>query len=178
MNIAQQVEEALAAVRDGVLPHIAKTIEPGAILYSSWGYEQTNVNYYMVTRSTAASCWIVPMRHLEVPSAGYSPMSGHTTPLGPLTETETCSRCGHDAYRHQTVCVIGGLDYRECSYGGEWNDAEACSCRDYAPTPIVPQRHKIQRYNWDGEWRESVRLTSYASAYLWGGRALYASHYA
>lgn len=67
-----------------VEPHVATTIEPGAILYSSWGYDQTNVDYYMVTRTTKASAWIVPMRHVETPSEGYSPMSGNTTPLEPM----------------------------------------------------------------------------------------------
>src|SRR5579872_670440 len=38
--------------------HVADKIEPGAILYSSWGYDQTNIDFYLVTRSTKSSAWI------------------------------------------------------------------------------------------------------------------------
>lgn len=65
--------------------HVADKIEEGAILYSSWGYDQTNIDYYMVTRTTAKSCWIVPMMQVETPSEGFSPMSGHTVPLEAVT---------------------------------------------------------------------------------------------
>lgn len=44
-----------------ITPHVATTIEPGAILYSSWGYDQTNVDFYVVVRTTKASAWIVPL---------------------------------------------------------------------------------------------------------------------
>lgn len=44
-----------------VVPHAADTIEKGAILYSCWGYEQTNVNFFVVVRCTAKTAWILPM---------------------------------------------------------------------------------------------------------------------
>ncbi len=106
-------------------PHVAETIEPGAILYSSWGYDQTNVDFYMVTRTTASSCWTVPMSQVEELGEGYGPMAGHTTPLEPLP------------------------------------------CR-------TPRRHKIIRCTSS----ESISLTSFCGAYLWDGKAKYASHYA
>lgn len=135
-DIAAQVDAVLAAVADkGPAPHIAERIEPGAILYSSWGYDQTNVDYYLVTRTTWASCWIVPMSHVECPSAGYSPMSGHTTPLEAITSDR-------------------------------WGE------------PIVPKMHRIRRYGYGERTEEAVTLTSYSSARLWDGWALYASHYA
>ena len=37
----------------------AHTLTVGAILSSSWGYEQTNVDFYMVTRVTPASVYVV-----------------------------------------------------------------------------------------------------------------------
>ncbi len=146
MSIEAQVEEVFETVELGhVHPHIAERIEPGAILYSSWGYDQTNVDYYMVTRATKASAWIVPMRHVEATSRGYSPMSGHTTPLEPM-DSETV-----------------------------WVDGE--HGRVPVERPIVPAMHRIKRYTYGGELREVLRLTSYSSASLWDGRALYASHY-
>ncbi len=91
-TLEKQVDEALQGVSGDVHPHIARRMEVGAILYSSWGYDQTNVDYYMVTRCTKASAWIVPMRHVEVASRGYSPMSGYTTPLEPMYEREVWDR--------------------------------------------------------------------------------------
>jgi len=37
----------------------------GSIWHTSWGYDQTNVEFYTVVRETAASVWVVPM-HCEV----------------------------------------------------------------------------------------------------------------
>lgn len=33
-------------------------LQAGAILSSSWGYEQTNVDFYEVTRATAKTVWL------------------------------------------------------------------------------------------------------------------------
>lgn len=38
-----------------ITPHVASKIELGAILYSSWGYEQTNIDFYCVVEMTAKS---------------------------------------------------------------------------------------------------------------------------
>lgn len=35
----------------------------GTILDSEWGWEQTNVDFYQVVRSTAKSVWIRPIAH-------------------------------------------------------------------------------------------------------------------
>lgn len=80
-------------------PHVAEKIEPGAILYSSWGYDQTNIDYYMVKRVTKSSAWIVPMTQNETPRAGYSPMSGFTIPLEPLEFSQWC-KCDHRVSNH------------------------------------------------------------------------------
>lgn len=51
----------------GVKPHIADKIEVGAILVSSWGYDQTNVDFYVVVSMTAKMCVLLPMdkRYIE-----------------------------------------------------------------------------------------------------------------
>lgn len=170
--IAAQVEEVFSQVdAGGVVPHVADRIEPGAILYSSWGYDQTNIAYYLVTRTTKASAWIVPMRHAETPAEF---MAGWTTPLEPITHSDHCANCGHVSHNHRSVIVVGGEDYRTCTYGGEWNDADSCGCRDYRPTPIVAKPHRIRR----SSYGDSLHLTSFNGAYLWDGRSLYATHYA
>lgn len=35
----------------------------GTILISEWGWEQTNVDFYQIVRSTAKSVWIRPIAH-------------------------------------------------------------------------------------------------------------------
>jgi hypothetical protein len=142
-------------------PHVAERIEPGAILYSSWGYDQTNVNYYMVTRTTEASCWIVPMSAREDSAPGFSPMAGHTTPLEPVIQRDRCA-CDHRSSSHYA---------NHCDYAD-------CECTEFAPLPVVPQRHKIRRFDYGNGPTEAIHLTSYSSAYVWDGRARYASHYA
>ena len=149
-----------------VQPHVADIIEPGAILYSSWGYDQTNVDFYMVTRTTKASAWIVPMGSHET-QEGF--MSGKATPTEPRYVSEWCE-CDHRVGNHGTGVTVDGPDYSYCrgAYGDE------CACSELRPRPIKPAMHRIRRY---GD-RECLSLSSYAGAYLWDGASKYASHYA
>jgi hypothetical protein len=152
-----------------VTPHVATTIEPGAILYSSWGYDQTNIDYYMVTRTTAKSAWIVPMTAHEE-QTGF--MSGQASPLEPMTHTHWCE-CKHRVSNHGTVTMTGD-DYGYCR--GSFGDD--CDCTEVRPEPIKPEMHRIRRDTWDGKVHESLTMTSYSSATLWDGASKYASHYA
>ncbi|WP_346924434.1 hypothetical protein [Rothia sp. (in: high G+C Gram-positive bacteria)] len=34
------------------------TVKPGDIFYTSWGYEQTNVEFYQVVRATSKTVWL------------------------------------------------------------------------------------------------------------------------
>ncbi len=149
-----------------VTPHVAEVIEPGAILYSSWGYDQTNVDWYMVTRTTRASAWIVPMAAHEE-QTGF--MSGQATPLEPLFVSDWCE-CDHRVSNHGTVLNMTGPDYSHCR--GAHGDR--CECTEVRPRPIVPAMHRIRRSG-NGE---SLSLTSYSAARLWDGASKYASHYA
>ena len=149
-----------------VEPHVATKIEPGAILYSSWGYDQTNVDYYMVTRTTKSSAWIVPMFHSETPESGYSPMAGFTMPLAVQTHSRWCE-CRHPVDNHSEYGCRG-------AYG------EECPCNGANPAEIKPEMHRIRRWSYgnDSEMHESLTLSSYSSASLWDGARKYASHYA
>lgn len=42
-------------------PAAERTILEGSILSCSWGYEQTNIDYYLVQRRSAAFAWLVPI---------------------------------------------------------------------------------------------------------------------
>lgn len=166
MTIETQVNEAFASLAADGLPHVADKIEPGAILFSSWGYDQTNVDFYMVTRVTKSSAWIVPMSAPVVEQTGF--MSENVVAGEPITHSVTCE-CGHTLHWHQTVVSMVGPDYSLCS---------ECGCRDPRPIPIKPKMHRIRRWTFGGELRESLTLSSYSSASLWDGRKHYASHYA
>jgi hypothetical protein len=135
-------------------PHVAETIEPGAILYSSWGYEQTNIDFYLVVRTTASSCWIVPMESREEPSQAYD--TGYASPLQAITHSDTCTLCEHRT-RHSAI-----------------DGCSRCDCQTAEYAPIAPRRHKITRYGSS----EGVNINSVEGAYLWDGKAKYASHYA
>jgi hypothetical protein len=47
------------------------TITPGTIFVSTWGYDQTNVDFYKVVRSTAASVWLQKVGQRVVEQTGY-----------------------------------------------------------------------------------------------------------
>jgi hypothetical protein len=55
-------------------PH---TLKAGAIIVSSWGYDQTNVDWYAVVGVTANFVSLRPIASQNVPDAGVGPMSGH-----------------------------------------------------------------------------------------------------
>lgn len=63
----------------GVEPHIADKIEIGAILVSSWGYDQTNVNFYVVIEMTPKMVKMLPLKRISRQEDGHCSMSGTTT---------------------------------------------------------------------------------------------------
>lgn len=46
--------------------------EVGQILYSSWGYDQTNIDFYQIVRvSEKGSVWVLPMETLVKETVGW-----------------------------------------------------------------------------------------------------------
>lgn len=62
----------------GIDPHPAQQIEIGAILVASWGYDQTNVDFYVVVEMTDKTVKLLPMHKHTRQSEGYSSMAGTT----------------------------------------------------------------------------------------------------
>ena len=54
-------------------PH---TFQVGDIVTYSWGYDQTNVDWFRVTRTTAHYVWLKPVASHLIPDEGCGPMSG------------------------------------------------------------------------------------------------------
>ncbi len=53
----------------------------GDILVASWGYDQTNIDFYQVTAITAKGVKFRELCQNEVPGEGISPLAGYTTPI-------------------------------------------------------------------------------------------------
>ena len=55
--------------------------KPGDILYNSWGYDQTNIDFYQVTRCTKASVFIRPIKAEYSDRSAGCDMAAYVTPL-------------------------------------------------------------------------------------------------
>lgn len=60
------------------IPH---TLKPGDIITNSWGYDQTNVDAYQVTRTSNHFVWLRPIECQHESGEGCSPMSGTVRPI-------------------------------------------------------------------------------------------------
>jgi hypothetical protein len=56
------------------------TLKVGDIITNSWGYDQTNVDCYQITRVTDHFVWLRPITSELVPDDGVGPMSGRVVP--------------------------------------------------------------------------------------------------
>ena len=117
------------------------TLKVGDVMYSSWGYDQTNVDFYKVVRATAKSVWLI--------SIGASAVEGSEgfmcNRVLPDPARELCTRCNREA-SDRCHSPEGDYDGRR---------------HDYENTPHV---HRI-RNGYQGQ--PAVTLTSYSSARLW-----------
>ena len=53
----------------------------GQLMYDSWGYEQTNIDFYQVIQVKNKSVVLQPIKGKMIPSEGYSSMAGMTAPV-------------------------------------------------------------------------------------------------
>lgn len=49
-----------------ITPAIAEDYVPGAILFDTWGNEQTNIDYYCIVERSGLFVTIMPMKKIEV----------------------------------------------------------------------------------------------------------------
>lgn len=61
-----------------VTPHVSNKLEIGSILFSTWGYDQTNVDFFVVVKMTAKQCTILGMKSKNVKNIG--PMTNNVIP--------------------------------------------------------------------------------------------------
>jgi len=54
--------------------------KPGQILYSSWGYDQTNVSFYKILEIKGSYAHIIELSQITISKPGYSEMSCYVKP--------------------------------------------------------------------------------------------------
>lgn len=92
---------------------IKHALREGDILASSWGYEQTNVCFYKVSKVTPSGVRVRPMR-AHVVEKGF--MSGVATPIeGSEDPTEEFFR---------RVNAYGSIAVTSCEFAYKWNGKE------------------------------------------------------
>lgn len=62
-----------------IKPKISTVLEPGAILSASWGYDQTNIDFYVVTKVNDSWVWLQPIKQVSEYDGAY--MSSKEMPV-------------------------------------------------------------------------------------------------
>lgn len=83
---------------------------PGTVMYSEWGYDQTNIDYYIVDRRTPTMAVLLPLASTEVADAGF--MSYYVVPDESRVRGSPV-RCKVLDYEGEPYCTVG---YRQYAY--------------------------------------------------------------
>ena len=124
-------------------------VEPkvGDILYSSWGYDQTNIEFFKVVRVSEFSVWIQEVGSKIVEVTGWA---------------------------HEKVVPANCPTYQVRNWD---NVEDAFGNVNNFITKTHPiSRHKIQYPTWQTEKEYYVKLNSFSSASPWDGKPKEASH--
>jgi hypothetical protein len=72
-------------------PNTTDQYQPGAILESSWGYDQTNIDFFKIVKRTNDTIFLLPLHSRNVESGD---MCGRSVPGEPYKEGEYVSCVG------------------------------------------------------------------------------------
>jgi hypothetical protein len=131
-------------------------VEIGHILSASWGYDQTNIDYYKVIRKTAAMVELraIGQKFVEADSS----MSEYVMP-------DPDNELFDSNFMPRAKAVKNGYEITNDYDGGEWV---------HAKYPAIT-KHKA---NFDQHNRLWVKFASYKYAYSWDGKKDFQSHWA
>ena len=131
-------------------------VEIGHILSASWGYDQTNIDYYKVIRKTAAMVELraIGQKFVEADSS----MSEYVMP-------DPDNELFDSAFMPRAKAVKNGYEITNDYEGGDWV---------YARFPEI-SKHKANFDQHNGLW---VKFASYKYAYSWDGKKDFQSHWA
>ena len=81
-------------------------LQVGAVLYTSWGYDQTNVDFYVATRVSGTRVYV---RRIASEYEETGSMAGHVWPVMPITPVgpETAHRATSDGGTSAVVHIHG-----------------------------------------------------------------------
>jgi hypothetical protein len=119
----------------------------GDILYSSWGYDQTNIEFFKVVKVSGFSVWIQEVGSKIVEVTGWA---------------------------HEKVVPTDSSDYQVRNWD-DVEDAFG-NVNTYITKTHPINRHKVKYFSWDGEESYYVTLNSFSHAKLWDGKPKEASH--
>lgn len=120
-----------------------RTPEVGDFMVSSWGYDQTNIDFYKVVKVTPKSVRLQRWTSTTVGSNGYH---DQVVPGdGPMLRVD---------WNRPDAPVNGDHWERK-----EWAEQNR--------VPVTPVTKRVRYYN---GCSYSVSMTSYANAYYWGGQ--------
>ena len=118
----------------------------GDILYSSWGYDQTNIDFYKVVKVSEFSVWIQELSKKIVEVTGWA---------------------------HEKVVPSDSSEYQVRNWD---NEVDNFGNVNHFITKTYPiSRHKIKQFSWKDE-SYYVTLNSFSHASLWDGKPREASH--
>lgn len=147
----------------------------GTIFYRSWGYDQTNVNYYVVTKLSpsgkTATLREVGLSHIDNPQAPQT----HVVPDVEHFIDEGrgwCAKC-----KQRTRERSGGVLTHINTGRIQCIDADGYEIKDQfatAPPPTLYTKRIKIGYRGD---EPVLSWNSYSNAYLWDGNAQYQTGY-
>lgn len=158
---------------------LERPVDVGTIFTCSWGYDQTNIDYYAVTRRTDASVWIVNIGQSLVPgSEGF--MSEHVLP-DPANVIPwgyaPCGGCEGHGYVHRDGTPS---DQWQMSHDPDTFRCDVCNGNGRGTPDVTPRRKRLQSFDSSisrgSRWY--LTMTSYSTAFVWEGGSSYQSHYA
>jgi hypothetical protein len=129
---------------------VAPEVEVGSIFVCSWGYDQTNVDFYKVVSRTAKSVKIQAWQGASVEDLG--PHESMVAGGGPAMVADWSD-------------VPEGTDY--------WDQRQYVK---YVPAPVETKRLKVYGQS-GGKYSVALSMTSYSNAYLWDGKPQYQTGY-
>lgn len=90
-------------------------LKVGDVLYYSWGYDQTNVDFFEVVSTTAKTVSVRAIGGEQKSDAGVGPMSGHVIPrpghyCGEPTTKRVCPESDGPGYLHMAHGIASRWD--------------------------------------------------------------------
>lgn len=104
-----EYSEKMKAERERKAAEFMDMVEVGDFFYSPWGYEQTNIDFYQVTKKTAKTIWLRPVASIvsetgrmtakEMPARDCFTSNAHVS-----SEGKRCKMQGYGSEPMVSIC--------------------------------------------------------------------------